>query len=208
MDTVKTLTFKTLVLSSIFLISLFSINAQEETSENKPSLDSGTLDSQFDYIFNKSESYEAYKVVKKTSLQKIKSNTLDSIKVLKESITNLETESEKQKSEINSLKTTLKDTNEKLSYATKEKDSFVFLGILMGKSSYNIFVWSLVFILAAAFIVMFLLFKRSHAVTSKTKQDLIEKQEEFDAHRKWALEREQSLSRDLNKLRQKYKGLD
>ncbi len=204
----KTQTFKTIFLSAIFFFSLLSVNAQETSTENKQGLDSGTLDSQFDYIFNKSESYEAYKVVKKSSLLKMKANTMDSIKVLKETITNLETESEKQKSEINNLKTTLKDTNEQLSYATKEKDSFVFLGFLMGKGSYNVFVWSLVFILAAAVIVMFLLFKRSHTVTAKTKQDLIDKQDEFDAHRKWALEREQSLSRDLNKMRQKYKGLD
>ncbi len=208
MNTVKTLTFKTIFLSSILFLSLLSLNAQEESAENKPGLDSGTLDSQFNYIFEKSESYEAYKVVKKSSLLKIKANTLDSIKVLKESIKSLETESEKQQSEINNLKTTLKDTNEKLSYATKEKDSFVFLGFLMGKGSYNVFVWSLVFILTAAVIVMFLLYKRSHSVTAKTKQDLVDKQEEFDSHRKWALEREQSLSRDLNKLRQKYKGLD
>ncbi len=208
MNTVKNLIFKALAFSTIFFISTIAINAQESSTETKFGLDTGTLDSQFNYIIKKSEAYEAYQVVKKTWLFKIKSNTLDSIKTLKESITNLETESEKQKSEINSLKSDLKDTNEKLTLVSQQKDSFAFLGILMGKGTYNLFVWTLVFVLAAAFVIMFLLFKRSHAVTSKTKTDLADKQEEFDAHRKWALEREQTLARELNKLKQKYKGLD
>ncbi|MCW3785659.1 tRNA (guanine-N1)-methyltransferase [Plebeiibacterium sediminum] len=204
----KTTIFRALFLSTIFLFSAITISAQNETEENKSGLDEGTLESQFNYIIKKSESYEAYQVVKRTWLHKIKDNALDSVKVLKESITKLETESENQKSEINSLKADLKETNEKLTLISKQKDSFAFLGILMGKGTYNVIVWSLVFVFAAAFVIMFLLFKRSHAVTAKTKQDLIDKQEEFDAHRKWALEREQTLARDLNKLKQKYKGLD
>ncbi len=200
--------FKALFFSAIFIFSTIAISAQDETTESKSGLETGTLDSQFNYIIKKSESYEAYQVVKRTWLHKIKANTLDSIKVLKESITKLETEGENQKSEINSLKADLKETNEKLMLVSKQKDSFAFLGILMGKGTYNVIVWSLVFVLSAACVIMFLLFKRSHAVTAKTKQDLIDKQEEFDAHRKWALEREQTLARDLNKLKQKYKGLD
>ncbi len=200
--------FKALFFSAIFIFSTIAISAQDETTENKSGLETGTLDSQFNYIIKKSESYEAYQVVKRTWLHKIKANTLDSINVLKESITKLETEGENQKSEINSLKADLKETNEKLMLVSKQKDSFAFLGILMGKGTYNVIVWSLVFVLSAACVIMFLLFKRSHAVTAKTKQDLIDKQEEFDAHRKWALEREQTLARDLNKLKQKYKGLD
>jgi len=205
---VKNLTLKTIILSSIIFVNLLSLNAQDTTDENKSDLETGTIDKQFDYIIKKSEAYEAYQVVKRTWLYKIKANALDSIKVLKESIISLETESEKQKSEINSLKTELKETNEELATVTKQKDSFSFLGFYMSKGSYNVLVWSLVFIFAAAVVVMFLLYKRGHAITAKTKQDLIDKQEEFDSHRKWALEREQILSRDLNKLRQKYKGLD
>ena len=202
----KTFLFKPLLLSAFLLLQISWGFAQDE--DQNQDLDNGPLVGQFDYIMKKSETYEAYKVVKITSLRKIKSNVLDSVKNLKSTISELETQSETQKNEINSLKSDLKDTNDKLNQITKEKESFSFLGFLMKKSSYNLMVWTIVLVLTVAFVVMFFLFKQRHSVTAKTKQALIEKQEEFDAHRKWALEREQTLARDLNKLKQKYKGLD
>jgi len=208
MNNVKNLLYKTLILVSVFVNTNTGIFAQEQAAAKNEGLDGGSLDSQFNYVINKSNKYEDYQVVKKTWLLKIKSNSLDSIKALNSNIQSLETKKEEQQNEINNLKVTLKETNEKLDYATKEKDSFSFLGMLISKGSYNLLVWSLVFGLAIACGVIFFLFNRSNAITSKTKQALHDKQEEFDAHRKWALEREQTLARDLNKLKQKYKGLD
>jgi peptidoglycan hydrolase CwlO-like protein len=205
MNNVKQLIIKPLAFAILFTCTLIS-TAQD--TEQKSGLDEGPLDSQFDYIIKKSSSYEAYQVVKRTWLYKVKTNTLDSIKGLKENILNLETKNEAQLNEINSLKSDLKETNENLNQVTSEKDSFSFMGILMSKKTYNVMVWTLVFTLALAVVISFLLFKRSHSVTQKTKESLNDKQEELESHRKWALEREQTLARELNKLKQKYKGLD
>ena len=163
----KTSIIKTLLLSTFLLIQASYGYAQEEPVEQD--LDNGTLNGQFDYIMKKSESYEAYKVVKITSLRKIKTNVLDSVNTLKVNIANLETQNETQKSEINNLKSELKDTNQKLNQISLEKESFSFLGILMKKNSYNLMVWTIVFVFAAAFIVMFLLFRQRQSVTTKTK---------------------------------------
>ncbi len=205
MNNVKHLIIKPLAFAILFACTLIS-TAQD--TEQKSGLDEGSLDSQFDYIIKKSSSYEAYQVVKRTWLNKVKANTLDSIKGLKDNILNLETKNEAQLNEINSLKSELKETNEKLNQVTSEKDSFSFMGILMSKKTYNVMVWTLVFTLTLAVVIIFLLFKRSHSVTQKTKESLNDKQEELESHRKWALEREQTLARELNKLKQKYKGLD
>ena len=110
--------------------------------------------------------------------------------------------------ELNVVKKNLKETNSSLAIIKKEKDSVNILGMLVTKGVYNTIVWSLILGLLVAFILMLLMFKRSNHVTVKTKEALNDKQEEFDKHRKWALEREQTLARDLNKLKQKYKGLD
>ncbi len=181
------------------------LNAQESESTG---LNGGTLDSQFNYIIDKSSTYQDYKVIKRTSINKMKSNVLDSIANLKQRIGDLETNDEKLKNDINSIKTELQESENKLAKAIDERDSFSFLGLLISKGTYNTIVWALIFILLLGIFVMFTLFKRSHVTTVKTKEALHEKQEEFDAHRKWALEREQTLARELNKLKQKYKGLD
>ncbi len=182
--------------------------AQDNNTEAKSGLDGGTIESQFNYLINKSEKYELYQVVKKTWLNKIKSNTLDSIADLQNNIKSLENSSEGQLNEITALKSQLSETNSQLETAVNERDSFSFFGILMSKGSYSLMVWTIVLVLTIGIAVLFFLFQRSNAITIKTKESLIEKQEEFDAHRKWALEREQTLARELNKLKQKYKGLD
>ncbi len=181
------------------------LSAQENESKG---LNGGTLDSQFNYIIDKSSTYQEYKVIKKTSINKVKNNTLDSIASLKEKIGELETNDEKLKNDINSVKTELQDTEGKLAKAIDERDSFSFLGLLISKGTYNTIVWVLIFVLLLGIFIMFTLYKRSHVTTVKTKEALNEKQEEFDAHRKWALEREQTLARELNKIKQKYKGLE
>ena len=67
----------------------------------------------------------------------------------------------------------------------------------MSKSTYNLFIWSLVGGLIILTALSFLLFKRSHLVTKETKVRLDEVREEFDSHRKNALIREQKLARKL-----------
>ena len=200
---------KKLVATVIVLVVFFSdallVNAQDV---KKTGLEEGTLSSQFDYTIKKSSTHEAFQVVRRAWLYKLKGNTLDSVKVLQESVVSLETKVQEQQKEINVLKSDLKETNKNLDVVSKEKDSFNFAGMLLTKGFYSTMVWVIIFVLVIALLLMMFLFKRSNTLTVKTKEALIDKHGEFDAHRKWALEREQSLARDLNKLNQKYKGLD
>lgn len=193
----------------LVVVILFSQNLLVHSQETEESgLDGGTLDSQFEYIIKKSNSYEAFQVVRKTWLNKVKSNSLDSVKALRGNIVSLENNAQEQQKEINLLKLNLQETNGKLEIVTSEKDSFAFLGMRLTKGAYSKMVWAIIFVLILGLVVMIVLFKRSNTVTVKTKDALHDKQEEFDTHRKWALDREQTLARELNKLKQKYKGLD
>ena len=70
----------------VAFISLSSFAQTESSQEPKPSLDGGTLESQFDYLYRRSSSYQEYKVVKKTSYQKIKGNVLDSLRSIKKEL--------------------------------------------------------------------------------------------------------------------------
>ena len=76
------------VLSFTFLLCFptASFGQDEVQTGPKPSLDNGTIESQFDYLYRKSSSYQEYKVVKKTFYQKITGNVLDSMQGLKKDL--------------------------------------------------------------------------------------------------------------------------
>ena len=63
----------------------------------------------------------------------------------------------------------------------------------MQKGAYNTFMWILVLILLGAGAFLFLLFKRSHVVTSATKKELETTQEDYEEYRKSSREKYEKL---------------
>jgi septal ring factor EnvC (AmiA/AmiB activator) len=190
---IKVFPFIVLMILSSFL---FVSSGQEDKA--KPSLDNGTIESQFNYLITKSNRYEAFKVVKEAWLYKMKSHVTDSLNVLKTELNETQSREVNHKNEINSLNTELEQTREKLAQAIKEKNSIKFVGIPMNKIGYKSLVWTIIGGLAAALVIVFLMFKRSHTVTTQTKRDLEETKEELEAFRRRALERESQLARKLH----------
>ena len=201
--------FRSLIVLTLTLFISFPIFAQTETdTEPKPSLDGGTLESQFDYLYRRSSSYQEYKVVKKTSYQKIKSNVLDSMTVLKKDLSDTKKLVEVQGNEIKSLKEDLQTTNNNLTAVTKEKDNIKFLGMPMTKSSYNTLLWSIIFSLVALLLFFIFKFRSSNAITTQAQDLLADTEKEFEAYKAKALEREQKVRRELQDElnKQKYAG--
>ena len=187
------------VIISFLTLLLFSFNAvaQDTTNEVKPSLNGGTIDSQFDYLYKKSPKWEDYKSVKINNLFKFKKNISDSLKLGREKLRAANATIATQNSEIETLKTDLGTTNDNLSSVTKEKDSISFLGIPMSKTGYNTILWSIIGILAAATALFIGKFKRSNVITVDAKKGKFEIEEEFENYRQRSIEREQKLRREL-----------
>lgn len=160
-------------------------------------MDNGTLESQFDYLYRKSSSYQEYKVVKKTFYQKIKGNVLDSLKALKNDLNDTKKLVTLQANEIKSLKSDLQTTNNNLTEVTKEKDNIKFLGIPMTKSSYNSLLWTIIFSLIALLLFFIFRFRSSNSITVQAKDLLEETEKEFEMYKAKALEREQKVRREL-----------
>ncbi|WP_028295526.1 hypothetical protein [Olivibacter sitiensis] len=188
------------------LISLSTL-AQENTSSPaqrntapaaaQGSLNSGTISSQFDYIFNSSNNYQEYKVVKRSSLEKLKTNVADSIKTLQQKLAETNNALGSHNENLNALQDSLSTAKSELERAKAEKESFSFFGVQMEKTSYNGMVWGLIALFFIVFLVFFFQFKKSNAITVETKKSYSELQEEFEKHRKRAMEREQKLNRQL-----------
>ncbi len=201
--------FKTVFFFTLFLlISAPGFAQEEQEEEDKPSLEGGTLESQFDYLYRKSSTYQDYKVVKKTSYQKIKSNVLDSLQALNADLNETKKLVEVQASEIKSLKEDLQTTNDNLTSVTREKDQIQFLGIPMTKSSYNSLLWTIIFSLVALLLFFIFKFRSSNAVTVQAQGLLADTEKEFEDYKAKALEREQKVRRELQDELNKQKYAD
>ena len=183
----------------LFLFSL-TLSAQETQpvqQETKPSLDNGTINSQFKYLTKKSSNWQGHEVIKVEMLNKYQSNVKDSLDQLKTKLKNSENKLGNQNDEISNLKTDMEKLQNQLDETIRMKDSIKFLGMELSKSSYNTLMWILILGSLAVAGICFMMFKRSNVVTVETKQTLEEVREEFDTHRKNALVREQKLARRL-----------
>ena len=184
----------------VFFLVLSPIVAAFGQETSKPdigSLDSGTIESQFDYINSVSNNYEEFKVVRRSNLNKIKANVLDSLKVFTDQIATLNSQLKEQKASMDQLNSNLSSTQAELQEALDMKDSFSFMGIYLHKSTYNSMMWGLVIILAVFLLFFIYRFKRNYSVTAELKQTLEETREEFEVHRRNTLERERKLNRQL-----------
>lgn len=185
------------------LLSLTLYSQSATTNEDKGSLNSGTIQSQFDFLYKKSPKWtdprtgQRYKTVKVNNLFKFKDNVIDSLKSARAEFAQANNTISTQKSEIETLKADLGKTNENLTSVTKEKDSIKFLGIPMSKTGYNTLLWSIIAALAVLLAVFIGKFKQSNAVTIQSRKDKSEIEEEYESHRQRSLEREQKLRREL-----------
>ena len=185
------------ILALLFLCGVQVVLAQDENVAPKPSLDQGNLESQFDYIYSVSNNFQEYKVVKRTNLDQLKSNILDSIRVSREKVSELNLELKSQKDSIASLKSKLIVSESEKQVAIEAKDNFEFLGIAIDKAVYSLMMWLLVAGLIISLVFFSVQFFRSFKKIKKAQSNLEEVQEEFDQHRKNTLERERKMKREL-----------
>jgi hypothetical protein len=180
----------------LVFIAHFSFS-QENSPSSGGSLNSGTIESQFEYIYRTSNDFQGYEVVKKENLQALKSHILDSLKVYKDQIMVLKTEKASQSDSLVLLSGNLAQTQKEKEEAVVAKESFEFLGIAIEKRLYSSIMWSIVAILAAFLVFFSSQYFRSGSKIKKAQKDLEDIQSEFEQHRKNALERERKLKREL-----------
>lgn len=190
---------KTLTLSLITCLFFIVTNAQQTKTadDDKLSLTQGTIDSQFEYVIQKSNNYQDYKVIKKTWLYTLKAHTMDSLKAIQKNLVDTQAIVANQATQIDTLKRNLSETKSILADTNEEKDNMALFGLQMSKSNYNVLMWSIIGVLFAFLLLFIYKFRNSNAITKLAKKSLLETEEEFDEHRRTALEREQKVRRQL-----------
>lgn len=193
MYSLKTVTLT--IFSCLFLA--FSYAQETDDVDDKLSLTEGTVDNQFEFVIQRSNNYQDYKVVKKTWLSQLKAHTLDSLKAIRKDLIDTQNIVDDQITKIDSLQNNLSKTKSTLADTNEEKDNMALFGLQMSKSNYNVLMWSIIGALFALLLLFIYKFRNSNTVTKQAKKSLSETEEEFEEHRRTALEREQKVRRQL-----------
>lgn len=184
---------KTIILIFAILYSLTTLFSQT----NQKFIDTGSIKNQFDYLINKSYSYKDYKNVKLDWLTKLEFNVTDSLSKSKKEILNNYITISSQKKTIDSLKNSVVNYENNITTLTNEKQSISLFGIQLGKSFFKTLMFSIIGILIILLIFFISKFKQSYSVISQAKSNLKDLEDEFEAYRQKALEREQKVMRKL-----------
>ncbi|WP_040279943.1 hypothetical protein [Psychroserpens damuponensis] len=197
--------FRTLLLTALTLLLFSTSNAQNSDDDQELSLNSGTIDNQFEYVFRKSGNFKGtkgqqYEAVKQAWLLRLKANVLDSLKTTYKELDETQVVVSTQAKTIDNLNTELSNTKAELTNTISEKDSMELFGIPMTKPNYSLTLWSIVGVLSALLLFFIFKYRNSNAITKQSNKSLAEIEEEFEEHRRNALEREQKVRRQLQDM--------
>lgn len=158
----------------------------------------GTLNEQFNNLNNLSRSQSAdFKLIRKTNLEIVRRNVLDSITHYQKEIATLKSNSSSSTGTINALRDSVATLDTALRAEQHKTNSISFLGIDFAKGSYHTMVWSIIIVFVLAFLITLASFRKAKVDTNEFKKTSDQLQEELQALRKKSLEKEQQLKRQL-----------
>lgn len=196
MHPIKSLFF--IVFTCFISLTSFSQTNDDETL----SLYESSIDNQFEYILRKSGNFKGtngqpYEAVKRSMFLALRAHTIDSLKTVHKNLAETQAVVKNQAKEIANLKSNLSNTKVDLDKTNSEKNNMALFGMQMSKTNYNVLMWSIIGGLLALLLFFIYKFKNSNSITREANHNLAEIEEEFDEHRRTALEREQKVRRQL-----------
>ena len=189
--------FLKLLVVSFFTLAFFGGSLAQSDNENSGSLDAGTIDSQYDYIWKSSNKYQDHKVVRAFKLNKFRDNVIDSLKALEQEIISLNISIVSKNSSNRGLNTTIDTLNTQLFQAISEKESFSILGTSTSKSIFKSLFWTITFVLGFLLIFSFFRLKSKTAIAKEARVNFSMLEHEFEDFKKRSREKEQVLARQL-----------
>ena len=189
--------FLKLLLVSFFILAFFGGSFAQSDNENSGSLDAGTIESQYDYIWKSSNKYQDHKVVRAFKLNKFRDNVIDSLKALEQEIISINISIVSKNSSNRGLNTTIDTLNTQLFQAISEKESFSILGTSTSKSIFKSLFWTITFVLGFLLIFSFFRLKSKTAIAKEARVNFSVLEHEFEDFKKRSREKEQVLARQL-----------
>lgn len=176
----------------LFFLLTVSFSFSQETTKKALS-----IEKQFDEIYRKSNSYEAYKIIKKEYYQRLKLNTMDTLEYANNKISEKEQLLFIQKNKMKKNKLLITKTTLDLKRSLERENSISFFGIDVTKTFYNLLLWSIILFLLIYLAFYVVKFTRNNKLRKKAQTELTGLENEFEVFRKKSLQREQKLRRQL-----------
>lgn len=130
----------------------------------------------------------------------------DSVNVLKKNNADKATAIKELQTQINSTNNQLKEIEADLELSIKNRNSIEVFGLNVEKGIYTLVMSLIIIILIAFMMILYLMYSRSNKVTIRTKKDYNELKEEFEVHKKDALDRYTKINMELHHTRLKLKN--
>lgn len=134
-------------------------------------------------------------------------------KAVNDSVAELENEIATRANRINSLEEelaqinrNLEDTRSELETSIENRNSISVMGLNVSKGAFTLTMTLIILALLALMGFLYMLYKRSHSVTAKTKKDYQDLKQEFETHKKNALDRYTKINTELHHTRMKLKN--
>lgn len=181
--------------------------AQDSTIQSSETLN-GNLERQFDYVYKKSNNYEAYRVVSKNHFEHLKKSSLDSVRVYKNQISVLNSRIATTSTERDSLTQELASIKEDFSKVNEEKNNVSFFGITLDNNLFNIIVLGIVAFLGLLLSLFVMKFKNVKTESKVAVDNLSKVEDEYVDYKRKAMEKEQQLGRRLQDEINKHKKRD
>jgi peptidoglycan hydrolase CwlO-like protein len=212
----KNINMKRSILSvAIALCLVFSISAQTPPKQVKPeettpvqAPSSNTLTNQFNYLKDKSNTYEEYKVIKITTLNQFWKNINDSLYVVKSKYKNSLKEIERQNSEIKNFKQEVDKRDKNLASGEYEKAHINVLGIDFKKESYIYLSWAIIGGLILVILIGYFRYNSSQRIASNKTKDFDALNSELNDFKQKSREKELKMGRELQTERNKVEELN
>ncbi|HBH24486.1 MAG TPA: hypothetical protein DDY13_13825 [Cytophagales bacterium] len=175
----------------IFLVGVTS-NVQSQEQEGPQS-----LNEQFGQMVEDSESYQDYKVIKRTRLNSFWGIVTDSIQGLENHIRDNKQTIQLQKKEVDELKNKVSALEKQLQESEDLNNNIVFAGMAMKKSHYNVMVWGVIILLVLVIAIGYGTFRMNARGIKQLNRDLEETDNEFNEYKRITKEKEVKLRREL-----------
>jgi predicted RNase H-like nuclease (RuvC/YqgF family) len=186
----------------LFFLLPFSVRSQEDVVEVDQSI-SGT----YRYLYDNSETYNAYKVFKISSMNALMKKVQDSLRINKQAIAEGKQEIVDLNNKIDILNTKIEELDQELKQTQKVAGSISLLGLLISKITYNIILWGII----GGLIVLLVIAYGSHARSLKlyniARKEFTDLNEEFEDYRRTSQENKVKLGRELQTERNKVADL-
>ncbi len=193
-------------MKSLYLF-IFCLLMSIDTFSQKTKNDTLSLSKQFEQVYRRSSSYKDFKVIRKSTFQNLKKNTLDSIKIIDEKLKIESQKNTRLEQEINSVAKIRLEQDLELSEAILEKNTISFVGLKLKKNTFKIIIWSIFLTLIILICYFAYKLKDGIKITSLAKKELTSVEKEFNSYKKKSLEREQKLRRQLQDEINKQRGV-